>query len=81
MDHNLLISIPDPGNILVVVFVCFLQKRRAPNNDAEWSDVCTEISHTKPVESQKLKLFKVLIYLLCLVYCTFCRKSFDLIDL
>ena len=49
------------GNLIVVnMFV--LQKRRVPENGTEWFDVRAEISHMRPIQGQKLKLFKVLIY-------------------
>ena len=32
-------------------------KRRAPKNDAEWSNFHAEISHMRPIQGQRLKLF------------------------
>ena len=40
-----------------LIFVWCLQKRRAPKNDAEWSNFHAEISHMRPIQGQKLKLF------------------------
>ena len=40
----------------------FLQKRRAPKFHAEWSGFRGEISHMRPIQGRKQKLFKVLIY-------------------
>ena len=36
----------------------FLQKRRAPKFHAEWSGFRGEISHMRPIQGQKLKLFQ-----------------------
>ena len=36
----------------------FLQKRRAPKFHAEWSGFRAEISHMRPIQVQKLKLFQ-----------------------
>ena len=42
-------------------FLGFLQKRRAPTFHAEWSNFHAEISHMRPIQSQKLKLCQTLI--------------------
>ena len=51
-----------PGNIGNIIFLdfCdfFLQKRRAPKFHAEWSGFRGEISHLRPIQGQKLKLFQ-----------------------
>ena len=39
-------------------FGVFLQKRRAPQNDEDWSDFRAEISHMRPIQARKLKLIK-----------------------
>ena len=39
-------------------FLGFLQKRRAPKFHAEWSGFRSEISHLRPIQGQKLKLFQ-----------------------
>ena len=39
-------------------FLGFLQKRRAPKFHAEWSSFRGEISHMRPIQGQKLKLFQ-----------------------
>ena len=39
-------------------FCGFLQKRRAPKFHAEWSGFPGEISHLRPIQGQKLKLFQ-----------------------
>ena len=52
---------PYPGKIGSMIFVdfCFvLQKRRAPKFHAEWSNCHAEISHMRPIQGQKLKLFQ-----------------------
>ena len=36
----------------------FLQKRRAPKFHAEWSGFRGEISHMRPIQGRKLKLFQ-----------------------
>ena len=40
------------------VCFCFLQKRRAPKFHAEWSGFRGEISHMRPIQARKLKLFQ-----------------------
>ena len=39
-------------------FLWFLQKRRAPKFHAEWSGFRGEISHMRPIQARKLKLFQ-----------------------
>ena len=39
-------------------FLTFFQKRRAPKFHAEWSVFRAEISHMRPIQAQKLKLFQ-----------------------
>ena len=39
-------------------FLGFLQKRRAPKFHAEWSNFHAEISHMRPIQARKLKLFQ-----------------------
>ena len=39
-------------------FLRFLQKRRAPKFHAEWSGFRGEISHMRPIQARKLKLFQ-----------------------
>ena len=39
-------------------FLGFLQKRRAPKFHAEWSCFRGEISHMRPIQARKLKLFQ-----------------------
>ena len=36
----------------------FFQKRRAPKFHAEWSNFRAEISHLRPIQARKLKLFQ-----------------------
>ena len=48
--------------LLILCIFCEFYNRRAPNNDGEWSDFRTEISHMRPIQGKKLKLFKVMIY-------------------
>jgi len=43
--------------ILDIWFLYVLQKRRAPKNDEECPDFRAEISHMRPIQGQKLKLF------------------------
>ena len=53
---------PYPGNIGNMCFFFhiwgFLQKRRAPKFHAEWSGFRGEISHMRPIQGRKLKLFQ-----------------------
>ena len=42
-------------------FGVFLQKRRAPKNDEDWSGKCAEVSHVRPTQARKQKLLKHLI--------------------
>ena len=52
---------PYPGNIGNMIFVDFwdfYKKRRAPKFHAEWSGFRGEISHMRPIQGQKLKLFQ-----------------------
>ena len=52
---------PYPGNIgnmLFLDFGDFFPKRRAPKFHAEWSGFRGEISHLRPIQGQKLKLFQ-----------------------
>ena len=50
--------------ILEILEICFLlifgfsQKRRAPKFHAEWSNFHAEISHMRPIQARKLKLFQ-----------------------
>ena len=61
-----------PGNIgNMSFFMYFYKKRCAPKFHAEPTDRWAEISHMRPIQGQKLKLFEVLIYVICIVYCTF----------
>ena len=46
------------GNMIFVDFWYFLQKRRAPKFHAEWSNFHAEISHMRPIQGRKLKLFQ-----------------------
>ena len=46
------------GNMIFVDFLDFLQKRRAPKFHAEWSGFRGEISHMRPIQARKLKLFQ-----------------------
>ena len=46
------------GNMIFLDFWDFFQKRRAPKFHAEWSSFCGEISHLRPIQGQKLKLFQ-----------------------
>ena len=46
------------GNMIFIDFWYFLQKRRAPKFHAEWSNFHAEISHLRPIQGQKLKLFQ-----------------------
>ena len=39
-------------------FLWFWQKRRAPKFHAEWSNFHAEISHMRPIQARKLKLFQ-----------------------
>ena len=39
-------------------FLGFLQKRRAPKFHAEWSNFHAAISHMRPIQARKLKLFQ-----------------------
>ncbi len=39
-------------------FLQFFQKRRAPKFHADWSDFRGEISHMRPIQTRKLKLFQ-----------------------
>ena len=58
---NLIFPIPPyPGNIenMFFLYFGFLQKRRAPKFHAEWSGFRGEISHMRPIQGQKLKLFQ-----------------------
>ena len=59
---NLIFPIfPYPGNIGNMIFLDFgdfLQKRRAPKFHAEWSGFRGEISHMRPIQARKLKLFQ-----------------------
>ena len=59
---NLIFPIfPYPGNtenLMFSVFWDFYKKRRAPKFHAEWSDFRGEISHMRPIQGQKLKLFQ-----------------------
>ena len=43
--------------ILDIWFLDVLQKRRAPKNDEECPDFRAEISHMRPIQGLKLKLF------------------------
>ena len=49
-----------PGNIGNIFFLVFgiFQKRRAPKFHVEWSNFQAEISHLRPIQSRKLKLFQ-----------------------
>ena len=47
------------------------KKRRAPKFHAEPTDGWAEISHMRPIQGQKLKLLKVPIYIMCIVYRAF----------
>jgi len=49
-----------PANSEHLIFT-FYNKGARRENDAEWSDVCVEISRMRPIQGQKLKLFEVLI--------------------
>ena len=52
---------PYPGNIGNMTFLDFLgssKKRRAPKFHAEWSGFRGEISHMRPIQARKLKLFQ-----------------------
>ena len=59
---NLIFPIfPYPGNIGNVIFsnfFGFFPKRRAPKFHAEWSGFRGEISHMRPIQARKLKLFQ-----------------------
>ena len=53
------------SHILEILEICFffyilgfLQKRRAPKFHAEWSGFRGEISHMRPIQGRKLKLFQ-----------------------
>jgi len=49
-------------------FFVIFTKRRAPNFHAPWSGFHAEISHIRPIQGQKLKLFEVLISYCFLYY-------------
>ena len=54
-------SFPYPGNIENMIFLDFwnfYKKRRAPKFHAEWSGFRGEISHMRPIQARKLKLFQ-----------------------
>ena len=83
--------LPNPGNTGKLIFyfshlreileICFLyilgffQKRCAPKFHAEWSGFRDEISHMRPIQGQKLKLFQTPI----LNFCPSPRKGQNLI--
>ena len=52
------------SHILEILEICFFyilgffKKRRAPKFHAEWSGFRAEISHMRPIQGQKLKLFQ-----------------------
>ena len=55
------LEFPDILEILEICFfyiLGFFQKRRAPKFHAEWSGFRGEISHMRPIQGQKLKLFQ-----------------------
>ena len=45
------------GNVFLSILV-FFQKRRAPKFHAECTGQCPEISHMRPIQARKLKLFQ-----------------------
>ena len=54
-------SFPYPGNtgnLIFVDFFGFFQKRRAPKFHAECTGQWAEISHMRPIQARKLKLFQ-----------------------
>ena len=46
------------GNMFFLDFLDFYKKRRAPKFHAEWSGSWAEISHMRPIQARKLKLFQ-----------------------
>ena len=55
---NIIYKPRDIGNMSFLDFWGFLQKRRAPKFHAEWSRFRGEISHMRPIQARKLKLFQ-----------------------
>ena len=45
------------GNTEILTLGYLYKKRRAPKNDEDSSDFRAEISHMRPIQGQKLKLF------------------------
>ena len=62
------------GNILFLYFCDFYKKRCAPRFHAEPRRPRAEISHMRPTQAPKLKLRKVHIYALSIVYPPPCLK-------
>ena len=46
------------GNMLSFYILGFFRKRRAPKFHAECTGQCPEISHMRPIQARKLKLFQ-----------------------
>ena len=55
---NIIYKPRDIGNLIFLDFWDFYKKRRAPKFHAEWSGFRGEISHMRPIQGQKLKLFQ-----------------------